>query len=394
LPLTPKGIARLLRKRPRRYHDGHGLYLRVTSRTSASWILRYEFHGQERMLGLGPLRLVGLKEARIRARAAQQMLKLDHIDPVQHRKQKKAERALAAAKAMSFKDCAEAYLAQHEGKWKNRKNAQQFRNTLRDYAFPHIGPLPVGSIDTGLVLKVLEAIWTRIPETGNRVRARIEAILDWATVRGYRQGDNPARWRGHLDQVLPARSSLAKTNHHAALPYAGMPTFMAELRTRPGSAARALEFIILTAARTGETTGAQWSEIDLDAATWTIPAGRMKGSREHRVPLSTRAIELLQSLPHEDGNEFVFLGKSAGLGSTAMAQVLQRLGQNDITVHGFRSTFMDWAHEQTAFPKVVIDAALAHVVADKVEAAYRRGELLAKRRLLMQTWAEYCGKRS
>jgi integrase len=390
LPLTPKSIPRLLRKRPRRYHDGHGLYLRITSRTSASWILRYEFHGQERMLGLGPLRLVGLKEARIRAREAQQMLKLDHIDPVEDRRAKKAERALAAAKAMSFKDCAEAYLAQHEGKWKNRKNAQQFVNTLTQYAFPVLGLLPVGSIDTGLVLKVLEPIWPRIPETGNRVRARIEAILDWASVRGYRQGDNPARWKGHLDQVLPSRGSIAKTKNHAALPYADMPAFMAALRQRPGSAARALEFTILTAARTGETIGAQWSEIDLDAATWTIPAGRMKAAKEHRVPLPPRAIELLNELPREDGNEFVFLGASAGLGSSAMAQVLQRMGRRDFTVHGFRSTFMDWAHEQTAFPKVVIDAALAHVVADKVEAAYRRGELLAKRRELMQAWATYC----
>jgi integrase len=390
MALTPKSIAKLLRKRPRRYHDGHGLYLRVTSRTSASWILRYEFRGQERMLGLGPLRLVGLKEARIRARAAQQMLKLDHIDPVLHRRQEKAERALAAAKAMSFKDCAEAYLAQHEGKWKNRKNAQQFTNTLTQYAFPHVGPLPVGSIDTGLVLKVLEAIWTRIPETGNRVRARIEAILDWATVRGYRQGDNPARWKGHLDQVLPSRGSIAKTNHHAALPYAELPAFMAELRTRPGSAARALEFTILTAARTGETIGARWNEIDFDAATWTIPAERMKAAKEHRVALSTRAIELLRELPTEADNPFVFLGASAGLGSTAMAQALKRMGRNDITVHGFRSTFRDWAAETTHYPNHVVEMALAHIIGDKVEAAYRRGDLFAKRAQLMQAWADYC----
>ena len=389
MPLTPKGIVRLLRQRPRRYHDGHGLYLRVTSPTSASWILRYEHHGIERMLGLGPLRLVGVKEARIRAREAQRQLKLDGIDPVQDRRDKKAERALAAAKAMSFQDCAEAYLAQHESKWKNRKNGQQFINTLTQYAFPVLGLLPVGSIDTGLVLKVLEAIWTRIPETGNRVRARIEAILDWAAVRNYRQGDNPARWRGHLDQVLPSRSSIAKTNHHAALPYADMPAFMAALRTRPGSAARALEFTILTAARTGETTGAQWSEINFEAATWTIPAGRMKGAKEHRVPLSSRAIELLQELPTEADNPFVFLGASAGLGSSAMAQVLQRMGR-DITVHGFRSTFADWSHDNTAFPKVVIDMALAHVVGDAVEAAYRRGDLLVKRAQLMQAWAQYC----
>jgi integrase len=391
MALTPKGIAKLRqRKRPARYHDGHGLYLRVTSRTSASWILRYEHHGHERMLGLGPLRLVGLKEARLRAREAQRQLKLDGIDPVLHRREKKAERALAAAKAMSFEDAAKGFHAQHEAKWKNAKHSAQFLSTLRAYVFPTLGQLPVGAIDTGLVLQVLEPIWKTKTETASRVRGRIESVLDWATVRGYRSGDNPARWKGHLAEVLPARSQIAKVAHHPALPYAELPGFMRILRQRPGSAARALEFCILTAARTGEVIGAKWNEIDLKAATWTIPAGRMKGSREHRVPLSPRAITLLRALPREDGNEFVFLGSSAGISDMAMTAVLRRMERGDITVHGFRSTFSDWAHEQTPFPKVVIDMALAHVIGDKVEAAYRRGDLFAKRRQLMQAWAKYC----
>jgi integrase len=390
MALTPKGIAKLLRKRPRRYHDGHGLYLRVTSRTSASWILRYEFRGQEKMLGLGPLRLVGLKEARIRAREAQRQLKLDGIDPVEARKAKKAEHALAAAKAMSFEEAAKAFHAQHAAKWKNPKHGAQVINTLRDYAFPILGQLPVSAIDTGLVLKVLEPIWTIKTETASRVRGRIESVLDWATVRGYRSGDNPARWKGHLSEVLPARAQIAKVEHHPALPYAELPAFMRELSKREGSAARALEFTILTAARTGEVIGAQWSEIDLAAGMWVVPAGRMKGSREHRVPLCPRAIDLLQELPREDGNQFVFLGSRAGLSNMAMTQLLRRMERGDITVHGFRSAFMDWAHERTAFPKVVIDMALAHVVGDKVEAAYRRGDLFQKRQELLEAWSAYC----
>jgi integrase len=391
MALTPKGIAKLRqRKRAGRYHDAHGLYLRVTSKTSASWILRYEFRGHERMLGLGPLRLVGLKEARQRAHAAQRRLKLDGIDPVLDRREKKAERALAAAKAMSFEDAAKAFHAQHEAKWKNAKHSAQFLSTLRAYVFPTFGRLPVGAIDTGLVLQALEPIWQTKTETASRVRGRIESVLDWASVRGYRSGDNPARWKGHLEEVLPARGQIAKVEHHPALPYAELPDFMRTLRQRPGSAARALEFCILTASRTGEVIGAKWAEIDLKAGTWTVPAGRMKGSREHRVPLSPRAIKLLQDLPREDGNEFVFLGSSAGISNMAMTAVLRRMDRGDITVHGFRSTFMDWAHEQTPFPKVVIDAALAHVVGDKVEAAYRRGDLFGKRAQLMKKWAMFC----
>jgi integrase len=252
--------------------------------------------------------------------------------------------------------------------------------------------LSVSAIDTGLVLKALEPIWLTKTETASRVRNRIEAVLDWATVRGYRAGDNPARWKGHLAEVLPARNAVTKVAHHAAMPIDELPAFMVELREVNGVAARALEFCILTAARTGEVIGARWEEIDLAAATWTVSAGRMKGGREHRSPLSSRAVELLRSLPREDGNPFVFIGRRAGAGFSdlALANVLKRMERADITVHGFRSTFRDWAAERTNFQNHIIEMALAHRISSQVEAAYRRGDLLAKRKQLMEAWTGFC----
>ena len=259
---------------------------------------------------------------------------------------------------MTFKEAALAYFDQHASAWRNRKHRAQFLSTLRQYVFPQIGDLPVGAIDTGLILKCIEPHWGHKPATMTRVRGRIENVLDWATVRGYRSGDNPARWKGHLAEALPARNKTTKA-HHPALPHSELPAFLAELRGRTGSAARALEFLILTAARTGEVLGAQWSEIDFDSATWTVPAGRMKAGKEHRVPLSPRAIELLKTLPTENDNPHVFIGPYAGRGmsDTALHGVLTRLDRRDITVHGFRSTFSDWAHEQTAFANHVIETA-------------------------------------
>jgi integrase len=340
-------------------------------------------------MGLGPLHAFALKEARARARAARQLL-ADGIDPLDARKVERAQRAVEAAKAITFADAARQYFDQHEGKWKNRKHRTQFLATLRDYALPVLGRLPVAAIDTGLVLKCIEPIWRIKTETASRVRGRIEAILDWSSVRGYRVGDNPARWKGHLGEVLPARGQIKKVQHHPALPFAELPDFMATLAEREGMGARALEFLILTAARSGEASGAKWSEIDLEAKAWTVPASRMKGGRQHRVPLSDRAIALLRALPREA--DFVFAGERLGtaISSTAMSNLLGRMGRLDITIHGFRSAFRDWAAETTSYPNHVIEMALAHAVGDKVEAAYRRGDLFAKRRRLMEAWADYC----
>lgn len=364
--------------------------MQVTNAGVKSWLLRFERNGRERWMGLGPLHTISLKEARDRARKARQQL-LDGIDPLDARKAKRAAQALEVARALTFEEATRQYFDQHERKWRNAKHRQQFLNTLATYAFPKIGRLSVAAIDTGLVLKCLEPIWHEKTETANRVRSRIESVLDWATVRGYRNGDNPARWKGHLDNVLPARGQIQKTNHHAALPYAELSAFMTALKQREGVAARALEFTILTAARTGEVIGTTWDEIDLTAKVWTVPAGRIKGGREHRVPLSDRAIAILKSLPCEDGNKFVFIGpRTGGLSNMAMASVLDRMGYGNVTVHGFRSTFRDWAAECTGYPNHVVEMALAHVIGDKVEAAYRRGDLFDKRRKLMADWAKFC----
>jgi integrase len=388
MPLNARKVSTL--KRPGRHGDGYGLYLQITTAGVKSWILRYERSGRERWLGLGPLHTVGLAGARERARKARLQL-LDGIDPIEDKKARKATEALAAAKSLTFEMAARAYFDQHERKWSNAKHRSQFQTTLRDYVFPTIGKLSVAAIDTGLVLKCLEPIWQEKTETASRVRGRIESVLDWATVRGYRTGDNPARWKGHLAEVLPARSQIQKPNHHAALPFAELPDFMAALTQREGVAARALEFTILTAARTGEVIGARWEEIDTSAKLWTVPAGRIKGGREHRVPLSDRALDVLRALPTERSNDFVFIGpRKGGLSAMAMSQVVKRMGRNDITVHGFRSTFRDWAAERTGYANHIVEMALAHVVGNKVEAAYRRGDLFDKRRRLMGDWGRYC----
>jgi integrase len=387
--LTAKRVERL--KEHGRYHDGHGLYLQINEGGAKSWLLRYERRGRERWYGLGPLHAFSLKEARERARAARQLLH-DGIDPIDDRRAKKAERALAAAKSMTFKECAEAYIAANEGAWRNAKHARQWTATLKAYVYPRIGNLPIAAIDTGLVLKCVDPIWRSKTETASRVRGRIESVLGWATVRNYRSGDNPARWRGHLEHALPDKGELAKVNHHSALPYTEIPAFMAELRTREGVAAKALEFTVLAAARTGEVIGAHWAEIDLAAKTWKVPASRMKGGRKHEVPLGARALELLQALPTEEGNPHVFIGPrpGSGLSNTSMAAVLHRMGYGNITTHGFRSSFRDWAAECTSYANHVVEMALAHAVGGKVEAAYRRGDLLAKRRQLMEAWGKYC----
>jgi integrase len=347
-------------------------------------------------MGLGPLALYGLQEARAKALDARRK-RHEGVDPIEARRAERARQRLDAAKVITFKQCAEAYINAHRAGWRNGKHAGQWSATLSTYAYPHIGALPVQAIDIALVLKVLEPIWTAKPETANRVRGRLEIILDFAKGRGYRDGENPARWRGHLDKQLPARSKVRKVEHHAALPYIELPGFLVALRDQEGVAARDLEFTILTAARTGECIGATWSEISWTDKVWMIPGRRMKGDREHRVPLRERALTILREMEPPDNisnaaKQFVFSGRKPGrpLSNMAFLVLLRRMGRTDVTVHGFRSSFRDWAAERTNFPSEVAEMALAHVVGNKVEAAYRRGDLFEKRRRLMQQWATFC----
>jgi integrase len=381
-------------KKPGMYADGGGLYLRVTPEGARNWVLRYMLNRKPRWMGLGPLALYGLADARARALDARRK-RHDGIDPIDERRAERARQRLDAAKAIMFTQCAESYIASHKAGWRSEKHKYQWSATLSTYAYPVIGALPVQAVDTTLVLKVLEPIWTAKPETASRVRQRMENILDFAKVLGYRDGENPARWRGHLDKLLPARSRVREVEHLAALPYAELPAFLASLRTREAIAARGLEFLILTAARTGEVIGARWNEIDLLDKTWTVPAARMKARREHRVPLSARALAILQvmrAVRHGvAGDAFVFPGHKPGTGlsNTAFLMLMRRMGRGDLTAHGFRATFKTWASERTKSQNEIAEAALAHIIGDKVEQAYRRGDLFEKRRQLMQQWAMF-----
>jgi integrase len=382
-------------KKPGMYADGGGLYLRVTTEGARNWVLRYMLDRRPRWMGLGPLALYGLQETREKALDARRK-RHEGIDPIDARRAERARQRLDAAKAIAFKQCAEAYIAAHRAGWRNGKHAAQWGATLSTYAYPIIGGLPVQAVDTGLVLKVLEPIWTAKPETASRVRGRLESILDFAKVRGERDGENPARWRGHLDKLLPAHSKVRQAEHHAALPYAELPAFLVGLREQEGIAARALEFLILTAARTGEVIGARWSEIDFLDKTLTVPAGRMKARREHRVPLSARALAILHNVQglRTGGypEAFVFPGAKPGkpLSNMAFLMLLRRMGRGDLTAHGFRATFKTWASDRTSFQNEVVEASLAHAIGSKVEQAYRRGDLFDKRRKLMDAWAAYC----
>lgn len=375
------------------YGDGGGLWLQVSAAGTKSWVFRFTIAGRAREMGLGPLHTVGLAEARERALECRKLV-LDGVDPIEARKLRRTETAAAAAKVVTFNEAAEAYIEAHRAGWRNAKHADQWQNTLDTYASPIVGNLPVAAVDTALVMKVVEPIWTKKTETATRVRGRIEAVLDWCTVRGYRSGDNPARWRGHLDHLLPSPAKVTRVANHAALPYAHMHDFMVALRAQEGTAARAVELIILTAARTSEVLLAEWSEFDLQAAVWSCPAGRMKAGRPHRVPLSRQALRLLKALPVEEGSPYVFPGakERKPLSNMAGLKLLQRMQRSDITVHGFRSSFRDWAAETTNYPRELAEAALAHVVKDKTEAAYQRGDLLEKRAKLMQAWADYCDR--
>jgi integrase len=361
------GISKNSRPYAKLYADGGGLYLRADPSGAKSWVFRYAIAGQQRDFGLGSAADFSLAEARDRALAARKLV-ADGQDPIEEKKVKRRAAAVVSATAMTFRECAEHYITSHQAGWRNPKHAAQWPSTLETYVYPIFGSLPVQSVDTGLVMKAVEPWWNGKTETISRVRGRIESVLDWATARGYRTGDNPARWRGHLENMLPKKSKVQRVEHHAALPYAEIGSFMVELRQQEGVAARALEFAILTAARTGEVIGARWQEIDFQARLWTVPGNRMKAGREHRVPLSAAAMALLTGLKREGDRVFP-------ISNVAMLTLLRRMGRGELTVHGFRSAFSDWCAEQTNFPSEVREMALAHAVGDKVEAAYRRGDL-------------------
>jgi integrase len=373
------------------YGDGGNLWLQVTP-GGRSWLFRFRFAGKQREMGLGSLNEIPLVDARARATICRRLVR-DGVDPIERRRQVSTAARLEAQRT-TFRQAAQRYLDAKKAGWRSAKHTDQFLSSLKAYAFDTIGDQPVQNIDTDMVLKVLEPIWTVKPETASRVRSRIEQVLDWAGARKMRRGENPARWRGHLQSLLPARGKVRAVEHHAALPWADMHDFWAALSERTSSSAEALRFAILTAARTGEVIGARWSEIDLAAKSWTIPAERMKAHKQHRVALSDEAVRLLERLaPLKAENDgFVFPGAKLGapLSNMAMTMSLRKMGRDDLTVHGFRSTFRDWAAETTAYPNEMVEMALAHSIGSKVEAAYRRGDLFDKRRRLMDDWATHC----
>jgi integrase len=381
-------------KGPAALHDGGGLYLRVSATGAKSWVFRFQLDGRRRDMGLGPYPAISLAEARGRA-AEHRKQRHDGIDPLAAKADRRQAQRLDAARAMTFEKCAEAHIAAHKAGWRDGKHEAQWRQSLTDYVFPVFGALSVQSVHVGLVLKALEPIWTAKPETASRVRGRIESVIDWATARGYRRGENPARWRGHLENLLPKKSKVRGVAHYAALPYPETGAFMAELRQEEGVAPRALEFLILTAARSSEVRGARWDEINMAERAWTIPRERMKAGKEHRAPLSDAALTIVRKMAEIRQGDFVFPGIRAGrpIGKLSYFLVLRRMGRGDLTAHGFRSTFRDWVAESTAFPTEVAEMALAHTVGAAVERAYRRGDLFQKRRQMMDAWAHFCDGR-
>jgi integrase len=390
--LTAVKVAKLTE--PGRYLDGDGLYLQISQWRTKAWLFRFERDGRERQMGLGPVSTLTLAQARERANTARRLL-LDGLDPIESRNADRDARRLEAAKRVIFSECAEAFLKSRSKAWRNLKHAAQWRATLRTYAYPIIGTLPVKTIDTQLVLKILEPIWETKTETANRLRGRLEQIFDYAAVKNMRAGDNPARWKGQLQYTLAKRSDVAPVKHHKALDYHDIPAFMAELRARDGMSARALEFLILTATRTSAVIGATHDEVNGDV--WEVAPERTGSKiteanpKPRRVPLCARAVEILDSLPRADGNPYLFIGAKSGMALSNMVMLeLMREMRPGFVPHGFRSTFKDWSAETTHYAKEASEAALWHVNGDKVERAYRRGDLFEKRRALMNDWAVYC----
>jgi integrase len=376
-------------KTPGDYLDGYGLYLQVRGETSKSWLLKYSMDKRAREMGLGSAFKISLAKARALRSAAHELI-ADGIDPLEQRKADKQSKKVADAKAITFKAACARYIAANRSGWKNIKHAGQWEATLETYAYPVIGALPVQSIDTALVMKVLDPIWSTKSETASRVRGRIEAVIDTAKARGEYVGENPAKWKGHLETLLPKRSKVSKVKNHPALPYADLPAFMQDLQAREGIAASALEFQILTASRPGNALGARWSEFDRKAAVWTIAGDNMKGDKEHKVPLSAAALAMLDRMEKIRNGDFVFYspGRGRPLSDAATGAVLDRMGRHDIVCHGFRSTFRDWAAER-GYPDAVAEAALAHSVSDAVIAAYKRTTFFELRKKMMDDWAAF-----
>ncbi|OUR75993.1 integrase [Alphaproteobacteria bacterium 46_93_T64] len=375
--------------------DGGGLYLQISSFETKSWIFRFSRNKRSRDMGLGPYPDISLLRAREEAQRCREALR-EGLDPIEERKSKKQIQLAETAKTVTFRECAEKYINIHSVVWSNIKHVKQWSSTLETYVYPFIGDLSVKAVDIGLILKILEPIWLTKPETASRIRGRVESILDWAAARKYREGENPARWKGNLDKLLPSRSMVRKVKHHAALPFDDIAEFMAALRKQGSISAMGLELLILTACRTGEIIKARWGEIDFDKQLWTIPEERMKAGREHRVPLSPDTVQVLKRLSEVSTGGFVLPGQrpNSSLSNMAFLQLLKRMDRADVTAHGFRSSFKDWSAECTQYPNEVSEMALAHSVSSKVEAAYRRGDLFEKRRGLMDDWASFCNQPS
>ena len=398
-PLMVKNI-----KQKGLYADGGSLYLQVGDTGNKSWIFRYRRGGKLRDMGLGAVHTVSLADARAKALDCRKLL-ITGVDPLGAKKTKQMQAKLAEVKGTTFEACAEAYIEAHKAGWKQARHASQWRQALAKHAYPILGKMLVDVIDTNDVQKVLDPIWNAKTETAKRLRGRIESILDWAKVKGYRQGENPARWRGHLDNLLASPNKLINVEHYAALPYARVSEFMKSLDKQEGKGAMALKLVILTAARSNEVLGSKWDEIDFEGRVWTVPAERMKvGKKEHRIPLTEQVISILQGIKkdrediegREDTCPYIFPNADGDgcLSNAVMLALLKRMNRRDITVHGFRSSFRDWAAENTEYPDEVVEMALAHTIQNKVKAAYLRTDLFEKRRVLMEEWASYCQRSS
>ncbi|MDL0433709.1 tyrosine-type recombinase/integrase [Marinobacter sp. TBZ242] len=386
--LSPRKVATA---GPGKHEDGGGLRLVVSGGGAKKWVLRFTLKGKRREMGLGSFPDTGLADARRKAEHYRRLAK-DGADPIQARDAEQQETSTP-----TFTSCAARYIQSHRRSWRNAKHARQWVSTLKAYARPVIGNMPVDEIDTQDIVSILNPIWISKTETAKRVQGRIENVLDYAAAHKYRDESNPARWRGHLDKLLAKPSRVKKVSHHPAMPYDEVAAFMADLKGYTSISSKALQFLILTATRTSEVLRTEWQEIDLENATWTIPAERMKARREHRVPLPTQAVSLLSDLPRLQGNPYVFPGARLGrpLSNMAMLQLMRGMGygvggeRGDYVPHGFRSSFRDWSGEVSSYPRDVAEMALAHTIENKVEAAYRRGDLFEKRRAMMQEWADY-----